>query len=121
MGRKYWLVLGFGFLKVKTMKTKYIFYHPDGIERQSYNFSSDLEKIGYTWDVSIRNGTSIDIISDPVEIERPKYGRILVIKIRANIVDDYHTIIKEFWVPIECVMLNKWVNWLNNAPNVFLN
>jgi hypothetical protein len=84
--------------------TKYIFLHPDGYEGKLFNFSSDLEKIGIEWDVSIRNGTYIDVISEPIEITRPQYGAISVVKIKADVATDYHTIIKEFWVPITCVV-----------------
>lgn len=84
--------------------TKFMFFHPDGESGKPYNFSTDFDKIGLEWDVSIRNGTYIDIISDPVEISHPKYGIISLVKIKADVATDYHTIIKEFWVPISCVL-----------------
>ena len=80
--------------------TKYKFFNPSGEEGVSYNFSTDLEKIGLEWDVQLVNGSYIDVISEPLIIERPKYGgSISVTKIMADIAQDYHTIIKEFWVP----------------------
>lgn len=84
--------------------TRFAFYHPDGYEGKSYQFSTDLEKIGIEWDVSILQGTHVDVISEPVEIHRPKYGKISVVKIRADVATDYHTIIKEFWVSSHCVV-----------------
>lgn len=84
--------------------TKFMFFHPDGDVGDSFQFSSDLDKIGVEWDVRIANGTYIDVISGPLEIDRPKYGRFTVIKIRADVADDYHTIIKEFWVPLGCIV-----------------
>ncbi len=84
--------------------TKFIFQHPDGDVGDAFQFSSDIDKIGEEWDVSIQNGTYVDVISGPIELDRPKYGRITVIKIRADVATDYHTIIKEFWVPIACVI-----------------
>lgn len=84
--------------------TKFMFFHPDGLKDKSYNFSSDFEKIGLEWDVSIRNGTWVDVISDPVEISHPKYGIISLVKIKADVATDYHTIIKEFWVPVNCII-----------------
>jgi hypothetical protein len=84
--------------------TDFMFNHPDGVEGKSYNFSSDLEKIGREWDVSIQNGTGVDIISDPVTIDHSKYGIISLVKVKADVATDYHTIIKEFWVPINCII-----------------
>lgn len=94
--------------------TKFMFFHPDGEMGKSFNFSSDLEKIGSEWDVAIQNGTYCDVISDPVKIERPKYGIISVVKIKADIATDYHTIIKEFWVPVTCIIE---VQKENKTPN----
>lgn len=85
------------------MFTKYMFFKRPGEVGDSYNFSTDLEKIGIDWDVSIQNGTYVDIISEPLEITREKYGTIWVVKIKADVATDYHTIIKEFWVPTSCV------------------
>ena len=84
--------------------TKYMFFHPDGYEGKSFQFSTDLEKVGVEWDVAIRHGTYVDVISEPIEIHRPKYGAISVIRIRADVATDYHTIIKEFWVPVNCII-----------------
>lgn len=84
--------------------TQFMFMHPDGYEGKSFQFSTDLEKVGVEWDVSITQGTYIDVLSEPIEIHRPKYGKIEVIKIRADVATDYHTIIKEFWVPVSCVV-----------------
>jgi hypothetical protein len=87
------------------MQTKHLFFNPSGPTGEPYRFSSDLEKIGSAWDVSIRNGTRVEVISDPVDISRPQYGGIIsVVKVRADVADDYHTIIKEFWVPTICVI-----------------
>ncbi len=87
-----------------TIVTKYMFFNPDGEKGKSYNFSTDFDKIGLEWDVSIRNGTYVDVISKPVEINHPKYGIISLIKIKADVATDFHTIIKEFWVPVNCVI-----------------
>jgi len=86
--------------------TKFMFYHPYGGEGKSYNFSSKLDKIGSEWDVSIKNGTGIEIVSDidPVTLDHPKYGIISLVKIKADVSTDYHTIIKEFWVPVDCII-----------------
>lgn len=84
--------------------TEHVFYHPSGKMGEPFRFSSDLEKIGSEWDVAIQNGTYVEVISDPVEITRPQYGIISVVKIRADVATDYHTIIKEFYVPIGCVV-----------------
>jgi hypothetical protein len=80
--------------------TKFMFFNIMGEKDESFKFSSDLEKIGTEWDVEIRNGTFVEPISEPTEIDRPKYGGMIsVIKIRADVATDYHTIIKEFWIP----------------------
>ena len=81
-----------------------MFFHPDGYEGKSFRFSTDLEKVGVEWDVAIQQGTYVDVISEPIEIHRPKYGAISVIRIRADVATDYHTIIKEFWVPVNCII-----------------
>ena len=85
--------------------TKFVFFKLPGEKGDLYKFSSDLEKIGSEWDVEIQNGTYVDVISDPVKIARPSYGTMTVVKIRADIATDYHTIIKEFWVPVDCIMV----------------
>jgi hypothetical protein len=84
--------------------TKYRFFKSPGEKGDSFNFSTDLYKIGSEWDVSIQNGTGVDIVSDPVTIDNPKYGLISLIKIKADVATDFHTIIKEFWVPIDCII-----------------
>lgn len=86
------------------INTGFIFQHPDGVPGKAFKFSSELDKVGVEWDVSIRNGTYVEIISDPVVIERAPYGALTLIKIKADIATDYHTIIKEFWVPADCVV-----------------
>jgi hypothetical protein len=84
--------------------TKHIFFNPAGTADEIFKFSSDLEKIGSAWDVAIRNGTNVEIISDPVEISRPRYGVITVVKVKADVATDYHTIIKELWIPTACIV-----------------
>ena len=84
--------------------TKYRFFNPDGEIGKTYNFSSSLEKIGLEWDVAVRNGAYVDVISEPIEIRRPQYGTFSVVKIKADVATDYHTIVKEFWVPTMCVI-----------------
>ena len=80
--------------------TKFIFFNPSGEPDEVFKFSSDIEKIGLEWDVGIQNGTYVDPISEPVQIDRPKYGGIIsVIKVKADVATDYHTIIKELWIP----------------------
>ncbi len=82
-----------------------MFFKLPGEKGDLYRFSSDLEKIGIEWDAQIQNGTYIEIVSEPIEITRFKYGGTLsVVKIKADVSTDYHTIIKEFWVPINCII-----------------
>jgi hypothetical protein len=77
-----------------------LFQPPLSTKGDLFAFSSSLEKIGYEWDVELQSGTYVLVISEPVEINREKYGGIIsVTKIQANVATDYHTIIKEFWVP----------------------
>jgi hypothetical protein len=88
-----------GYVKFQ-VPTKFIFFNPSGEKDEPFSFSSDLEKIGTEWDVRVKNGTFVEPISEPVQIDRPKYGGIIsVIKVKADVADDYHTIIKEFWIP----------------------
>ena len=84
--------------------TKYIFFNPAGTQGEMFSFSSNLDKIGEEWDIRLANGTFVDIISDPVETNTSKYGSMSVIKIKADVATDYHTIIKEFWVPTHFVV-----------------
>ncbi len=80
--------------------TKFIFHIPSENPDVAYKFSSDLEKVGIEWDISILNGTYVDVISEPIEIERPQYGGLIrLVKVRADVATDFHEIIKEFWVP----------------------
>jgi hypothetical protein len=83
--------------------TKFCFKH-FGENGDSFLFSTDFKKIGSVFDVSIQNGTGIDIISDTITLDHPKYGFMSLIKIKADIATDYHTVIKEFWIPIDCVV-----------------
>jgi hypothetical protein len=84
---------------------RYKFFNSSGEEGHLYSFSTDLEKIGLEWDVQIENGSFIEVISEPILIQRPKYGGIIsVSKIRANVARDYHTIIKDFWIPTNCIV-----------------
>lgn len=85
------------------MHTNYMFYNPTAEVGHVFKFSSDIEKIGIEWDVAVKNGTLVDIISDPIEITRPQYGTFTVVKIKADVAIDYHTIVREFWVPTMCV------------------
>jgi hypothetical protein len=90
--------------KVPT-STKHRFFNPAAEEGYLYSFSTDLEKIGLEWDVQIRNGAYIEVISEPLYIQRPKYGGMIsVTKIKADVSQDYHTIIKEFWIPTACIL-----------------
>jgi len=85
--------------------TKFMFFKFPGSKGDLYQFSSDLEKIGIQWDVQIQNGTYVEIVSEPMEINRFKYGGTFsVVKIKADVSTDYHTVIKEFWVPINCII-----------------
>ena len=86
------------------MFTRFIFFNSDQEVGYVYSFSTDLEKVGLEWDVRIKNGTYIEVLSEPLEIYRQKYGTISVIKVRADVADDYHTVIKEFWIPANHVM-----------------
>ena len=84
--------------------TNFIFFNPTNEMGHVFSFSTDLEKIGSDWDVRIENGIYIEPISDPFEIYRQKYGTISVTKVKADVADDYHTVIKEFWIPTDCVV-----------------
>ena len=84
--------------------TKHMFFRLPGKKGDAFGFSTELEKIGVELDVSIRNGTYVEVISEPIEIEREKYGKISVVKVRADVATDYHTIIKEFYVPAACIV-----------------
>ncbi len=83
--------------------TKYIFFNTLGDETKQFNYSTDLEKVGIIWDVSIKNGTGVSVVSEPVTIDTTKYGLITLVKVRADVATDYHTIIKELWVPTNCI------------------
>lgn len=89
----------FPYIKFR-VPTKFIFFNPSGEKDEVFSFSSDLDKIGVEWDVRIQNGSYVEPISEPVQIDRPKYGGIIsVIKIKTDVATDYHTIIKECWIP----------------------
>lgn len=87
--------------------TKYKFVNSSYELGHAFKFSSKLEKIGLEWDVPLLNGTYIEIISDPIEIIHPQYGTISVIKVKADVATDYHTVIKEFWIPTMYVHKNE--------------
>lgn len=94
--------------------TKFIFFTPSGSRNERFKFSSDLEKIGMEWDVSIQNGAYVDKISEPIEISRAQYGGIIsVVKVKADVSTDYHTIIKEFWIPINTLISIEDEKWIS--------
>lgn len=84
--------------------TEHIFFHPSGKMGEAFRFSSDLEKIGVEWDRAIRNGTYVEVVSDPIEVTKEPYGTFKVLKIKADVATDYHTIIQELYVPAFCVV-----------------
>lgn len=84
--------------------TEHMFFHPGGAMGEAFRFCSDLEKIGKEWDRAIRNGTYVEIISDPIELNKEPYGKMTVVKIKADVATDYHTIIQELYVPIGCII-----------------
>lgn len=81
--------------------TDVVFLRPTDPIEKSFSFSSSIEKIGIEWDVDIRNGSYVSIISDVISINHPKYGTLSLIKVKADVATDFHTIIKEFWVPTD--------------------
>jgi hypothetical protein len=77
-----------------------LFFNHSGDDNQRFGYSSTLDKIGHELDVSLKNNTVVLVISEPVVIDVPKYGGMIsVTKIRADVSEDYHTIVMEFWVP----------------------
>ena len=84
--------------------TEHMFFHPSGKMGEAFRFSSDLEKIGVEWDRAIRNGTYVEVISDPIVINKEPYGTMTVVKIKADVATDYHTIIQELYVPLGCII-----------------
>lgn len=82
---------------------KYVFFNPSEKKGHMFRFSSDIEKIGLEWDVSLANGSYVDVISDPIQINRAPYGDMSIVKIKADVAADYHTVVKEFWVPTMCI------------------
>jgi hypothetical protein len=94
--------------------TEYIFFNSAGKPDEMFSFSSDLEKIGTEWDVNVKNGTYVEPISDLVQIDRPKYGGIIsVIKVKADVATDYHTITEEFWIPVVLLVSIKDAKWIS--------
>lgn len=87
-----------------SIPTKFMFFKLPGKKGDAFQFSSDLSKVGLEWDVSVQNGTFIEVISDPVEVSTTQYGTLSLIKVKADVATDYHTIIKEFWVPESCII-----------------
>jgi len=91
------------YIKYTMINADYIFIRPDEEFGKRFNFCTELDDIGTgKFDVSLANGSKVEVVSDPVEIYREKYGgNISVTKIKADIAIDYHTIIKEFWIPTQ--------------------
>jgi hypothetical protein len=46
----------------------------------------------------------VDVISAEITLDHPKYGNLTVVKVKADVATDYHTVIKEFWVPVNCIV-----------------
>lgn len=86
------------------LPTEHMFFHPSDKMGEAFRFCSDLEKIGKEWDRAIRNGTYVEVISDPIELNKEPYEKMTVVKIKADVATDYHTIIQELYVPIGCVI-----------------
>lgn len=75
------------------------FFNPNGAADEVFSFSSTLEKMGAEWDCSLKNNSIVIIISEPIQIDSPKYGKMWLTKIKANMASDFHLIMGEFWVP----------------------
>jgi hypothetical protein len=85
--------------------TEFVLFNLAGDIEKSYGYHSDIEKIGIERaEIAVKNGTYVKKISEPVEIDIPKYGKISVIKVLADIATDYHTIMAEFWAPTASVI-----------------
>ena|ERR1700723_3410931 len=85
--------------------SKFRFIYPGANEGQLFAYSTDLEKIGIQNDVSVPNGAYVNVVSEPILIKRDKYGgTISVIKVQADVAIDYHTVVKEFWVPTQYII-----------------
>jgi hypothetical protein len=92
------------------MNNYVIFFNSLGERGDLYKFSSLLKNIGIEFDVEFQNESYVEVISDPVEIDHPKYGLLSVTKVRADVALDYHTIMKEFWVPTICLLEESQMN-----------
>lgn len=64
---------------MRIIRTEFVFFKKPGEKGDLFRFSSNLEKIGIEWDVEIQNGTYVEMISNPVSIEKKPYGKVQVI------------------------------------------
>lgn len=91
--------------------TEFVLFNLVGGIEDAYRYHSDIEKIGIEHaEIVVKNGTYVKKISEPVEIDIPKYGKMSVIKVKADIATDYHTIMAEFWVPTTSVIETERLN-----------
>ena len=89
------------FLRGNDSSELYLFMMPGLPDDADFGFASQFEDIGHVdkHDVRLKNATKVLILSEPAIAEHPTLGPLWVTKIRADVSRDYHTIIKEFWVP----------------------
>jgi hypothetical protein len=78
---------------------------PDALLR----LSTDLDQIGYKFDINVRNNTRVILLSDPVVIARPQYGNISVTRVMApgfkRNVPVPTPIVAAVWAPTEFLFL----------------
>lgn len=90
--------------------TKFIFSKPLEEKGALCGFSSVLHKIGIENDVVLQNGCYVEVLSEPLKINSPKYGELIISKIQADVSTDYHTITKVCWIPTQYITEIKEIN-----------
>lgn len=61
------------------------FLFVEGLEPEhEFQFSSTLEGIGINYDCRLKNFTRVLVLSDPISVESPRHGPLLVTQIMAH-------------------------------------
>jgi len=71
------------------------FIYPNGKPDEMFKFCSELDLIGHTWDVVLKNNSRILVLSEVVTHHTEKYGEMKLLKVLA---------LEAMWVPEMCVV-----------------
>lgn len=85
---------------------EYIYRHPDATKDEYIKLSTDLNMIGASWNVYVKNNTTVVALSEPVMITTEKYGMLALTKVvSAGLSWEGNAATVMPWIPTEHLFL----------------